>query len=94
MFKDLENLIHAAMIIICSVFLIVGFKLTIIGQAIAIAISYLILYIFNFKEKKEILIVIIAFVFLGNIIYFVYDSINFSVAIDYIKANFNLTLIR
>ncbi len=94
MFKDLSTLIHAAMIIIAVAFLIVGFKLTLVGQAITIALCYATLYVFDFKDKKEILMAMATFIFLGNILYVAYDSINFSAVFEYIKANFNLTLVR
>lgn len=94
MFKDLENVVIAGMIIVAIFFIALGFKLTFIAQYIIFGICCAILYFLELKEKKGFAFMIFMFLVIGNLLYFCYQFIDFSYWYNVIVTNFNIQLFR
>lgn len=94
MFKDLENVVIAGMIIIALLFVVLGFKLTVLAQFIIFGLCCAILYFLKFQEKRGFAIIIFMLFAIGNLLYFCYEFINFTYWYNMIVNNFNFQFFR
>ncbi len=94
MFKDLENVVIAGMIIIALFFVVLGFKLTVVAQCIIFGLCCAILYFLKFQEKRGFAIIIFMLFATGNLLYFCYEFINFTYWYNMIVNNFNFQFFR
>ncbi len=96
MFKNLEWLFNLLQLLVLSIIIDIGYRITLVGHGLFLVVLALILYGFDIKGKgvkrdlfQDIFIVALFCIVIGNLAYFCYNFIDFKFVLDLINNFFN-----